>query len=156
MIRRMSDAQEQAGLMVTRVLWFSLLTSQLMFVFILWFVRWRAGTPSIDPPDRMMLPVLGFAASTTTVLSLIIPGRILANVRKNLPGNDAATRGKRAVAERSAWLVGCAMAESVSLMGFVVGFLGFPPLTSVPFFLVSFLLFGARFPAGSGAGTLER
>lgn len=154
-------------LLTPRILWAALLFSQ-----VIYFAMLAAGLfprPPV-PPEPAMLYGLAGAALVVAVLSWVLPAWLWrsAAARTNVatkpietPARSAAYRaevGPRGFADREAaltlamqrgftpFILGCALNESVALFGFVLGFLGFPLLTILPFFVISWLMMLPRFP----------
>jgi hypothetical protein len=158
-------------LFTPRILWAALLFSQLVYFGLL-------VAPGILPrppaPEPVMFYGIASAALVVAVLSYALPAFLwrAAAARTNVdtkpidaPARSAAYRaevGPRGFADREAaltlavqrgltpFILGCALNESVALFGFVLGFVGFPRLWVLPFFVASWLMMLPRFPTERG------
>jgi hypothetical protein len=157
------------SLLTPRILWLALLMSQGIYLGILQMPG--IVQPPTQPPDPTMLIALAGAALTTAVMSFLLP-RILrrgaargSNIETvETPGTaqSASYRAPLATARgfqdrdaalreglkqgMSPFIVGLALTESIALFGFVLGFLGHPLFSYLPFFAVAWLLMLVRFP----------
>jgi hypothetical protein len=112
---------------VARVLWAALFASTLIYVVVL-----ELADTGSSSEWQALVPMFGLAAIGAAGASVVIP---------------------RFVKKGSSYLVGLilalALAESVCILGFVLGFLGAPPTVVMPFFFVTWALMVARFPTQS-------
>lgn len=164
----MSQADVSALLRIPRILWAALLGSTVLFFGMLFVVP----DPNQPPPDPVMLPALAGAAVMSLVMSIVLPMTQLkqavakasfditeeadTSASDVIPFRDAAKRrvfakpdaARRVMLMRwqTPFILGMALSESVSLFGFVLGFLGFPIPVVVPFFVVCWISMLARFP----------
>lgn len=167
-------------LRVPRVLWFSLLVASLLYPCILWLVRSRGLPP--PPPPSVLAPALSGAALAAGVMSFVLPRVQLASALAPFasrveqqagaapwPGYRSKVEGERvlrladadrralAKAYQTSLVIALALSESVALLGFVLGFLGFPAAAAAPLSVAGTLLIAARFPTERGVlGPLER
>lgn len=166
-------------LLTPRILWAALLFSQVLYFGMLAAPGLLPRPPV--PPEPAMFYGLAGASVVVAALSWVLPALLWrsAAARTNVetkpiesPARSAAYRadvGPRGFADREAaltlalqrgftpFIVGCALNESVSLFGFVLGFVGYPLLWVLPFFLVSWLMMLPRFPTERGfLGPLAR
>jgi hypothetical protein len=155
-------------LLTPRILWAAILMSQGIYLVML-------NVPGmVDPsqrPDVMMALGMGAAACAAAVASFAIPAMLWGSAARTAkvttddapapianpsyraqPGNvrgfgnrDAALREGVRVGF-APFIIGIALNESVALCGFVLGFLGHPPMIYLPFFGLSVLLMLPRFP----------
>jgi hypothetical protein len=131
-----------------RILWASLLMSQLIYAYLLLF-----AAPHPDaPPDPMLPMVLAAAAFGVAIASFVVPA-VLSRSMASQPTapimghEDAAAARRRAMSARFVpFIVSLAMSEAVSIFGLVVGWLGHPLTTWAPFLVAGMLLTAWRFP----------
>lgn len=156
--------------MVPRILWGALLSATVIFLGVLFWQR-RAGVLPAAPEDPMFLLTFAVAALSASSMSVVMPlmfrrkALLAANLaveeiddtgaigmfRQSAPKvrvfSDAQKARAIALATyQTSLILGMAMAESVALFGFVLGFLGFAPLQVLPFWIVAWLLMLSRFP----------
>lgn len=162
------------SLQTLRILWFALLTSNVLYVAVLLFLRANRQGPA-PVPDPMLAPAFALAALGLAATSVLLPPRLYASAaaattvatREDIKDDPmGAQQGFRrpAASERifadaslarsaalgaymSPFIVGMALAEAVSLLGFVLGFLGGAAVVFLPFFVVGVALQASRFPA---------
>jgi hypothetical protein len=166
------DVFEQV-IRVHRVLWAALTASQGLLVVVLFLQREHMDPSRLVPASNVVMMCL--AAAGSAIASFVVPARALAaGVRARpqeivrpeptaglqLPPRfaDPMRAARHAAAmETTALILKMALAEAVSLCGFVLGFLGSPPTTFLPFFAVGLVLAVIRFPTVDGlAGRYER
>lgn len=158
---RPRDVFNQA-IRVHRVLWAALTASHALLLVVLFVQRGRLDT-SRAVPSAMVL-ALGLAAVGCAVVSGVLPARALAQDARLRPqevlrpeptgGYQPPARFTHPVKSArhcagvgtTALVLKMALAEAVSLDGFVLGFLGAPPTTFLPFFAVGIVLAALRFP----------
>jgi hypothetical protein len=159
-----------ASLLTTpRILWLALLASQVIYVVLL-VVPGLLSLPE-EPADPSMLPLLIGIAGADAIGSFVLPAFLRRKAAAaaaipiaDVPDPDAPTgfRGvaptirtyvNRSAARRTAiqigfapFIIALALSEAITVMGFLLGFLGFPPLAWAPFFAVGMALTAARFP----------
>lgn len=157
------------SLLTPRILWLALLVSQGIYLAILQMPG--IVQPPTEPPDPIMLLVFGGAAMMPAITSFVLP-RLLRRAAARASRIEtvetagtaqsasyraplATTRGfqDRDAALRTGlkqgmapFIVSLALTESIALFGFVLGFLGHPLLSYLPFFVVAWLLMLVRFP----------
>jgi len=122
-----------------RVLWAALFASTLIYILVL-----ELMTPeAVSDWQALVLP-FAFAGATTAGASLLAPRFIRARRPRGEAGQppSSQTAGPYLVA----LILALALAESVSILGLVLGFLGAPPTVVVPFFVVTWILMLVRFP----------
>ena len=157
------STSETSSLQVPLFLWGAIFSSTFMMLGALFVVR-----PEGMTPDPMMLPVLGAVALGTACFTLIFPKRLFRAALQglnvdtteiedptSLPGSGRMLKvpkhpevALRAVFQRhqTPFILGLALGESVSLFGFVLGYLGFPLPFVLPFFVASWGLMAVQFP----------
>ena len=93
--------------------------------------------------QALVLP-FAFAGVTTAGASLLAPRFIRARRPRGDAGQppSSQTAGPYLVA----LILALALAESVCILGLVLGFLGAPPTVVMPFFVVTWILMLVRFP----------
>lgn len=153
---------------VGRTLWFSLFVSTVLFLAMLEYFR-AAGLPHQSVTSTMVI-ALAAVAVPTAVASLLLPRRILAMavrrleikivdevgepvgsfresapVRRVVADPEAAVRGAMAEYQRSL-MVGMALAESIALYGFMLGYQGAPRPVFLPFFVLCWALQVTKIP----------
>lgn len=148
------------------ILWGSLLTSQALFIVVLFMIS--APPPNLDP---VLLPVGVLVASSAAVASLLVP-RVIFNAKvkqlrvevsevddpEGLPGFGKAIKVPKdpmrvirslIMPYTTATILGCALAESISIWGFILKFLGAEWVVAAPFFAAGMLLTATHFPSES-------
>jgi len=157
----------QQRLMTARILWGALFASTVMFLVVL-----QVAKNPHPEPIPLMAPMLGLVALGIAVVSFLLPSYQLKTVltRSNvvvteeadptasgiIPYRDAPKRRVFAkpeqalatafMAYQTPLILGCALSESIALFGFVLGYLGHPPLVYLPFFVLAWGLLAVRFP----------
>ena len=173
------------NLQTPRILWGALLASNTLYFGILLYLNATVAQRAELHPDPTLAPVFAAAALGLAVASVLLPSRLHAaaaraaavETRDDLSDDPlGATQGFRrpasservfadpAAARRAAlqaflspFIVSMAMAESVSLFGFVLGFLGFDLAVVAPFFVVGAGLQATRYPTEAAVeGPFER
>lgn len=148
-----------------RILWAALLGQPFVLLVLGYLVT--SARDEVPSPDPILLPALGAVALGSATASVILPRILLraALLALRLPLTDAPsvgpsrgrrrprrfedaplTRARLLTAAQSSFIVGMALAESVSLMGFALWFLGFPFVYAAPTFLVTVALMASKFP----------
>lgn len=156
-----------------RVLWAALLGSNAVYVMVSEVLR-AQRPPDAPPVDVTMVGALGLASVVTAAVSVFLPAKLLrgaargahvgtrtelgADPRPSPQGfrrapptatawdDPAAARDAALRAFRAPFIVGMALAESISIHGLVLAVLGAPRLTVAPFFALAVALQAARFP----------
>lgn len=147
----MKTSDTQTFWMTMRTLWFALTVSHLLLAFVLWFVRFGpSGEPAAGGPVDLFVMVFGPLAVMQGGLSLFMPRWQLRQAAKRAGVAGGRLSGEQLwrlrPAAQTALILGMALSESVTLLGFVLGFLGARPVQFVPFFAAGFLLAAHRFP----------
>jgi hypothetical protein len=168
-------------LRVPRILWFALLVASLIYPGMLLFLLSNGHAPR--PPEPVMAPALYAAALMSAAMSFVMPRVKLAATFKPFaerveadgggaapwPGYRSKVEGERVLrlsgadlralvgGYQTALIVALATSEAVALMGFVLGFLGFPAPAWAPLSAAGTALIALRFPTErSVLGPLER
>lgn len=136
-----------------QTLWASLSSSHFFLALALWFVRFGpSAVPPKHSPQPIFLPLFGFVALVQVALSFIMPAYLMrARLRGLKQGSDDWSSDGLLVrllpGLQSVLILGLALCHSVTLLGFVLGFLGAPVEHFAPFFVVGALLSLSRFPS---------
>lgn len=170
----MNPSKPPPALTTQRILWAALLTSNVLYVGLLFYLRANRGGQSLPAIDPMMAPAFAAVALGISAASVLLPRRLYASATAAAPievrdgvkedpmgslqgfrrpapservfaDTDAARRAAL-VHNMTPLIVGMALAESVSLLGFVLGFLGAGEAIFLPFFAVGIGLQVPRFP----------
>jgi hypothetical protein len=138
---------------ILRILWGAMIVSQSLFLLVLWVLRWGPGGKALpDPPEPVMFTALTAAAIGPAVMSWVLPPL---GLRRRAAGLAAPPAGESLPpqelrrllpAVQTGFLLAWAMSEAVSLFGFTLGFLGFPPGKVAGFFVVGIGMTVLRFP----------
>jgi hypothetical protein len=155
---------------IARILWAAILTSQGMFVFVLYFLQHSGSLPT-SPETPHMSVALGAVSVGIAAMSVILPKQIFGKAllaarhpieerhdpdavgmyRDSAPKIRVFSDAKHA--EQRAWsayqpalIIGIALCEAITLNGFVLAFLGYGAAEVAPFFAVGMTLTAARFP----------
>jgi hypothetical protein len=157
-------------LRVARTLWFALLFASLLYPGLV--VLLRMNDPEPLAPEVFLIPALYLAAMMSTAMSFVLPRfkrgatfKPFASRVENdtggaapWPGYRSKVKGERVLrlsdddwrviarGAQTALVLALAFSESVALMGFVLGFLGFPWPFWVPLSVLGTLLILLRFP----------
>lgn len=133
-----------------RVIWAALLASQGIYAFIMFghFLE----VPS-EPPDPIMLPVLGGVAAMVAVMSFVLP-RVLGRPAVAAAVADIRHRElqlpeirKRAfMMGFTPFILSIALSEAVGIFGLVLFAVGYPLTTALVFTAASVVLIAVRFP----------
>ncbi|TAK29432.1 MAG: hypothetical protein EPO40_10495 [Myxococcaceae bacterium] len=162
------------ALMTQRILWLALLTSNFLYVGVLFYLRANRGGQSLPAIDPTLAPAFAVVALGVSAASLLLPRRLYASFAASAPieirdgvkedpmgalqgfrrpapserlfADADAARRAALLRNQSPFIVGMALAESVSLLGFVLGFLGAGEAIFLPFFAVGIALQATRFP----------
>jgi len=167
-----------ANRMITpRILWGALLFSTLVYLVILQVIE----LPEAEP-DPVMLPVLGVAGLGSAIISIFLPAHLHRQqaavskleveevpdptaqgmFRDQIPtlrrfADPDAVVAKGAAIFFTPFILGMAMAESVAIYGFFLGFIGFDLVTIIPFWVAAWALMLVRFPRWTDVlGPLEK
>ncbi len=114
-----------ANLGLARILWGALFASTLLYILVL---ELTAVDPGAD--WRSLVPLFAIAGVGIAGASLLAP--------RFVP--------RSASAYLVALILALALAESVCILGLVLGFLGAPAAVVLPFFVVTWVLMVIRFP----------
>lgn len=179
------DAPRAMNLQTPRILWGALVSSNALYFGLLLYLNTADARRAGLHPDPTLALVFAPVALGLAVASVLLPARLHAaaaraaavETRDDLRDDPlGATQGFRrpasservfadpAAARRAAlqaflapFIVGMAMAESVSLFGLVLGFLGFGLAVVAPFFVVGAGLQATRYPTEAAVeGPFER
>ena len=126
--RRMAGTPEPkpgSALSLARVLWAALFVSTLVYIVVLELV-----TVDSEAEWQSLAMMFAFGGLGAASASLLAPKLV-----KRSPG-----------AYIIALILALALAESVCILGLVLGFLGAPPSVVMPFFVVTWILMVIRFP----------
>jgi hypothetical protein len=158
----------ESRLRTVRILWFALFSTTVLF-FAMGFLL----PPASPKPEPIMLPIFGFVALTSAVMSVVLPRKFQDQAFRTrkveiveaadptaasdvIPGGEGPKR--RVFKDRNAaigaafpvyqapFILGMALCESVALFGFALGHLGFGVLERLPFFVVAWIGMLPRFP----------
>lgn len=124
---------EQLGMF--RVLWAALFVSTLIYIVVLELTTVESGADWQSLAPMFALGGLGAAGAS------ILAPRF---VRRKPSGEPTSARA--AVPYLVALILALALAETVCILGLVLGFLGAPPSVVMPFFVVTWILMIVRFP----------
>lgn len=167
-----------------RILWFALLMASLFYPAILLFLLQKGSLPA-RPSEPSMVPIFYVVALLTATMSFVVPRLGLAQAlaafasrigSESSSGGQAPWPGYRAPVTservlrltdddrrqlvnqlRPRLIIALALSESVSLLGFMLGFLGHPPALWAPLSAAGALLIAVRFPTARWAlGAVER
>ncbi len=156
-----------ARLQVVRILWMALFVSSLMFLFMI--------TSHIAHDDNARLPphmpeLFGALALGIAIISVVLParnfdaalrrmdvtfenevGEPVGSFRESAPVEKLIAKPHDTVSAAFArfqtpFIFGMALAESINLFGFILGFMGAPPYAYAPFFALGLGLMGSKFP----------
>lgn len=122
-------------LQLARILWGALFVSTLLYLVVLELV-----TPQADADWKMLAPMFAFGAAGAAGASLLAPRFIKPSSGSYLV----------------ALILSLALAESICILGMVLGFLGAPVEVVVPFFVVTWVLMFLRFPTRERLERSER
>ena len=153
--------------MTLRMLWAALFSATLIYLGVLQVIPARETAPA-----PMLVLVLVGTAIATAVMSFILPRHLLraalaaaevetteiadqnaqslfrdAATMVRVFEDSAAARRAALVASYTPSILRFALSEAVALYGFVLAFLGAELTVYLPLFLISWVLFGAHFPA---------
>lgn len=133
-------------LFTPRILWFALLVSQLVYVFIL-TVSGAVPLPA-EPPDPMLPLMFGAAAFGVAVASFVVPAVLTRNLAGTVAEGDAHGDPRRKAMSMmfTPFIISLALSEAVSIFGLIVGYLGHPIAAWAPFIASGMLLTAWRFP----------
>ena len=120
-------------LAVPRILWASLFASTLVYLLVLELVTLEAPAGW----ETLVYP-LAFVAALSAAGSLVAPRLLRERARPSA--------GETGYLYVTALMLSLALAESVAILGLVLGFLGAPAPVVVPFFAASWILMLIQFP----------
>ncbi len=154
--------------MTPRILWAALLFSQFLYLVLLAMLG-VVERPEV-PAEPMLLFIVTPVAIAAALASYLVPrflerGPFGEATLETQPIEGAVSSaahrtelGPRGFVDREAalalavqrglmpFIVGCALNESVAVLGFLLGFLGHPWLVVLPFFLAAWLMMLTRIP----------
>jgi len=158
-----------ARMITPRILWGALLASTGIYLVILQTLELAPGEP-----DPMMLPALAIAGAFSAITSIAWPAYAQRQAAASAtfeieevpdPNAQGMFRDQVPTLRRFAdpdavvskgmalfftpYILAMALAESVAIYGFVLGFLGFDLVTIIPFWVVAWALMLVRFPRWS-------
>ena len=125
-MRDQPEPKPEAALALARILWAALFLSTLLYVVVLELTTVQSGADW-----KSLATMFVFGAAGAAGASLLAPRF----VRRSSGGNYII-----------ALILALALAESVCILGLVLGFLGAPATVVMPFFLVTWVLMVIRFP----------
>ncbi len=166
-------------LKTVRILWFALITTVVLYDFLLIYMRKTDEHVREVPPH--LAEILSAIALGVGVTSIVFPRKVFAdNVRRmeiavaeepgeaiggfreSAPVRRVVAKPAEAVSSAFApfqtpWLLGMALCESIALFGLVLGYLGENMLVASAFFLVALVLMASKYPRVSTIiGAIER
>jgi hypothetical protein len=121
-----------------QILWGALTVSHLLLAGTLWFVRFGpSAQPLADAPPPMFVP-----------LFFLPRFQLQQAAKKHKIGRDPSEEQilRLMPTAQTGLILGLALCEAISLLGFILGFLGAPPMHFAPFFAAGLLLALPRFP----------
>lgn len=155
-----------ARLQIPRILWGAMFVSTVLFLVVA-----RVAAPAGQVPQAVMLYAMAGAAAMSAVMSFVMPAKLLrhsllaAKLEVTEEGDPTAPSALRSAAPtvrvfadpdralqralgvyQTAFIVGLALSESVAIFGLILGFVGFPLLQYIGFFVASWALIAIRFP----------
>ena len=156
-----------ARLQTIRIVWMAQIVAGLMFLFMITSHIARAQGQEMPPhlPEMLAALALGIA-----VLSIVLPARIfdqglramdvkfenevgepIGSFRESAPTTKLVAKPHETVLAAFApyqrpFMMGMALAQSINLFGFMLGFFGAPPYAYAPFFALGLGLMVWKFP----------
>jgi hypothetical protein len=99
------------------IVWFALLMSQRLFLVLLWFIkpelmRFDLSEPLIDETNFVFVVAVALLSISTLVVSLVWSQRLL----------NEAIGEQNIYLLQTAMIVGCALSESITLLGLLLAF----------------------------------
>ncbi len=167
----------EARLKTVRILWMALVTTNVIYIGLV--SSHLAVSADAAPPHMpalfgavafgiailsIVMPARGFDAALRNMNVNIVeaPGEVIGSFRESAPVTRVIAEPERAMFAAFAryqmpFILGMALAESVSLFGFVLGFMRAGPIVYMPFFAVGIALMLSKFPTEQRiARALER
>jgi len=133
-----------------QTLWGALVASHFLLGLALWFVRFGpSARPLKHAPPELFAPMFAGVAGVQAILSFVMPRYTMGIAVKNLKLTGRPTDEqlvKLLPAAQTGMILGLALCESITLLGFVLGFLGVQLEHFAPFFVVGLLLALTKFP----------
>jgi hypothetical protein len=133
-----------------QILWGALTVSHLLLAGTLWFVRFGpSAQPLADAPPPMFVPLFAMIAFVEGGVSFFLPRfQLQQAAKKHKIGRDPSEEQilRLMPTAQTGLILGLALCEAISLLGFILGFLGAPPMHFAPFFAAGLLLALPRFP----------
>lgn len=157
----------QKSMMTARTLWAALVGSTVMLLVVMFVVKPDNPGP---PPTELLVPLMAVGVANA-VVAVVLPMVQYRNIVKRkqfeavpdagspqaqgyrmdvvIPlvfSNPQAVLTGMLPAYQTVLILGMALAESVALLGFIIGFLGLPKQAAIPFFVVCWILQATKFP----------
>ena len=167
----------EARLKTVRVLWLALVMTNVIYIGM---ISSHLAVSEDAAPEHLpallgafslglailsiVMPARGFDAGLRNMEVNIIeaPGEVVGSFRESAPVTRVIAEPERAMIAafsryQTPFILGMALAESVSLFGFVLGFMRAAPIVYMPFFGVGIALMLSKFPTiGYIARAVER
>ncbi len=114
-------------IMTLRILWFAMLSSQGIFVFIIFFLASQEDAAATKSPQDMQMIILALSAVSATLLPMALV------MRRFMMGRAEATPDQVPALYQTYSILGWSLAEAVTIHGFVIAFMSMDPRLIVPF-----------------------
>lgn len=156
----------EARLKTVRILWLALVMTNAIYIGMV--SSHAAISPDAAPPYMaemfgalafgiailsIVMPARGFEAGLRNMkVELVeVPGEVVGSFRESAPLTRVIAEPERALADafvrfQTPFILGMALAESISLFGFMLGFMRAAPIVYMPFFAAGTVLMLSKFP----------
>lgn len=139
------ELNEQGMLFTLRMIWGSLLISQMMYVAVPHFLGPAAHT-FFDPQYPLSIPFVALTVAFS-LFAYILPNKIWANNAKEMHTKKGTPTGVQVLQNYFVgFFIRLALLEAIAMLGFVLGFFNHDPFRVIPFVTLSMLGFLKSFP----------
>lgn len=134
-----------------RILWMSLTLSHIFFAIALWMVRFGPSATVSEADIGPIFPSVFIGiAFLSAILSFLLPRLTLKKAAERLKIHHRPTEAQIKLllpAAQTSLILGLALCETISLLGFILGYQGAAIHQFAPFFAMGLLLVLPRFPS---------
>jgi len=146
-----SELNEQGMLFTLRMIWGSLLISQVMYVVVPYFLNQSATHTLFDPKFVLSYPFVALTVAFS-LFAYLLPNKIWENNAKEIRSKKIIPTDVQVLQNYFVgFFIRLALLEAIGMLGFVLGFFNHDSFRVIPFVAISMFGFIKSFPTLSKA-----